>query len=480
MNITRHISLEDEYLEKLKPYVEKNGGNFGAAIRDMINRADNRKVKINSSIIDLPLFNWILMEIDDKLLPADILDEFIDPGMMNSLDKLERYLNLRFAELKWNACVSLKFDNDMFPGEIILEVMGDYHTLKFIASMLAQYLLRNSLNRMPLVIRSVINSNDVIKVELSGSNKIDALRSLETFFGKTDELINTVRSRPDFWKSLVNRHLLSNYNMVTVHRNFYEDLMAGKVPAAEITIEDLAKKPIKEIPLEEMLNYMKEVFESSRIVDRVEIEKDKMILFHNYRTKEAVENLKKSSAALLEANGHLYDAKSTANILVLTHRSDVGMKINEIVDSLKKSTNKLDQELMIFLGFLKGLKDIPDMHLSLASLGGRIGKSLMQEYEKENTVTHWNLENFQKALQNIDFRIHRESEWKFDGKDLLYTVRKCNLASEDNEFNTYICHTAREVFKGALKYAFGNKAELSVKHLLTHGDKFCEVVIKIH
>lgn len=57
MNITRHISLEDEYVEKLKPYVEKNGGNFGAAIRDMINRADNRNARINSSIIDLPLFN---------------------------------------------------------------------------------------------------------------------------------------------------------------------------------------------------------------------------------------------------------------------------------------------------------------------------------------------------------------------------------------------------------------------------------------
>jgi predicted hydrocarbon binding protein len=104
----------------------------------------------------------------------------------------------------------------------------------------------------------------------------------------------------------------------------------------------------------------------------------------------------------------------------------------------------------------------------------------MQEYEKENKITHWNLENFQKALQNIDSRIHRESEWKFDGKDLLYTIRKCNLAGEENEFNTYICHTAREVFKGALKYAFGNKAELSIRHLLTHGDNFCEVVIKIH
>jgi len=104
--------------------------------------------------------------------------------MMNSLDKLERYLNLRFAELKWDSCVSLKFDNDMFPGEILIEVMGDHHKLKFIASLLAQYLVKNSLRQAPLEIRSVINSNDVIKVELSGSNKIDALRSLETFSGR--------------------------------------------------------------------------------------------------------------------------------------------------------------------------------------------------------------------------------------------------------------------------------------------------------
>ena len=35
MNITRHISLEEVYSEKLKPSVEKHNSNFGAAIRDM-------------------------------------------------------------------------------------------------------------------------------------------------------------------------------------------------------------------------------------------------------------------------------------------------------------------------------------------------------------------------------------------------------------------------------------------------------------
>ena len=268
--------------------------------------------------------------------------------------------------------------------------------------------------------------------------------------------------------------------MVTVHKNYFEDLLDGKIPAWEVTIENLAKKPIQEIPLKEMLCLMKEVFETSRIVDRAEIDKDTLILFHSYRDREAIEKLRKSAHVLLEANGHMYDARATANIVILTHRSDVGIKINEIVDTLKNSNVRLDQELLVFFGFLKGLKDIPDIPISLTSLGRRTGKSLMQGYEQENHIKTWTLDNFQKALQNIDSRLHRESEWKLEGKDLLYTIRKCNIAGNGNEFDTYVCHTVRETFKGALSYAFGNKAELFTKHLLTHGDKFCEVIIRMH
>lgn len=479
MNITRHISLEDEYVEKLKPYVDKHDGNFGAALRDMINRAGKYDTRLNSSAIDNSLLNWILKENDEKLVPSDILNEFIDPVMMNSMDNLESYLNRRFSELKWGVHITLNYDNDLLPGEVLMEISGDHQKIRFITSLLAQYLVINSLRHIPLEVRSVINTNQGIKVELSGSNNKDALVSLETFFGKTDELIRTVKSYPAFWKAIVNRHLLSNYNMVTVHRNYFEDLLDGKIPEWEVTIENHAKKPIREIPLKDMLALMKEVFETSRIVDRVEIDKDTMILFHSYRSKGAIEKLRKSCHALLEANGHMYDARATANIIIMTHRSDVGRKINDVVDALKNSSNRLDQELLVFFGYLKGLKEIPDIPMSLTSLGRRTGKSLMQGYEQENLIKTWTLDNFQQALQGIDAKIHRESEWKLDGKDLLYTVRKCNIAGNGNEFDNYVCHTVRETFKGALSYAFGNKAEMYTKHLLTHGDNFCEVVIRM-
>lgn len=181
----------------------------------------------------------------------------------------------------------------------------------------------------------------------------------------------------------------------------------------------------------------------------------------------------------MEASGHLYDGKITANMIVLSHRPDVGMKINSIVENLKHSNSKLDQELVMFMTYLKDLKNIHDAPMSVSVLGRRIGTSLIQEYEKENNIKQWDLANFQKAFTLIDSKIHRESEWKLEGNNLLYKIKKCDIVTEGNVFDAYICRAAREAFKGALSYAFGNRAELQIKRLVTHGDNHCEVSIKL-
>ncbi len=479
MIVTKHISLDKDCVEKMEPYVKRHSGNFSAAMREIIDRAGKSGLPYNSSAIDNSLLKWMLMETDDILVPYSVLDELINPILMNSMKKLEEDLRYKFGELGWNIDLVLKYDNEKLPSGVLIEIKGDTQRIKFVACILSQYLVKNSLEHTPLKIRCVINFSNSIKVELSRSNKDEAQRSLITFFGGMDEVIRVIKSHPDFWKAIINRHILSNYNMVTLHRNYFEDLLANKIPLGEITIETLAKKPIQEISLKEMLFLIKEVYETSRVADRVEIDKENIILFHNYRNKEAIEKLKKILVMLLEANGHLYDAKSTANMIVLTHRPDVGIKINEIVDNLKTSNSKVDQELIMFLTFLKGFKDIPDIPLSLTVLGRKIGRSLMQEYERENGIKSWNLEIFKNAFEIINSRIHIESEWKLEGKNLLYTVRRCNIATEGDKFDTYICHTARETFKGALNYAFGNRAGLEIRKLLSHGDNLCEVVIRI-
>lgn len=479
MIVTRHISLNDDYVEKMKPFVEKNEGSFSAAIREVIDKAGKYNSLGNSTAIDNSLLKWMLNEIEGILIPDTVLDEIIDSKLINSMGDLEKYLNGRFSELGWDINIVLRYDNNLSPSEVIIEISGSAQKIKFIACLLSQFLVKKSPEHMPLKIISVVNYERSIKVELARSSKEEAIDSVIKFFGGLDGVMKAIKSTPDFWKTVINRHLLSNYNMVTIHRNYFEELLAEKVPMGEITIENLVRKPIQEIPLKEMLLLIKEVYETSRIADRLEIRGDDIILFHNYRNKEAIEKLKKILVALLETNGHLYDAKSTANMIVLAHRPDIGIKVNEIVGNLKTSSSRVDQELVMFMAFLKGLKNMPDIPLSLASLGRRIGKSLMQEYENENSIEAWSLETFKEAFEKIDSRLYRESEWRLEGNNLLYTVKKCSIATEGGTLDRYVCHTARETFKGALDYAFGNRAEMEIKKLLTHGDGFCEVLIQV-
>ncbi len=479
MIVTRHISLDNDCIDKMQPYVEKHNGNFSAAVREIIDRAGKYSSLQNSSAIDSSLFKWMLAEIDGRLVPENVLDEILDPDLINSMRGLEDHLRARFSELEWNIDLAIRSDSDSSPSDVLIEIKGTPQKTKFIASILCQFIVKNSPEQSSLGIRSISNFSECLKIELSRSNKKDARNSLYNFFGGMDEVICAIKSRPSFWKTVIDGHLLSNYSMVTVHRNYFEDLLAGKIPMGEISIETLAKKPIQEIPLKEMLPLIKEVYETSRVVDRVEIDRETIILFHNYRNVEVIDKLKKSLVALLQTNGHLYDAKSTANMIVLTHRPDVGVKINEIVSNLKISNSSVDQELIMFMTFLKGLKNIPDIPLSLTLLGRRMGKSLMQEYERENNINKWNLESFQIAFGAIDSRLHRESDWKVEKNNLIYTVRKCNIVAEGSTVDKYICQTIRETFKGAIDHAFGAQAQIEIRNLLSHGDKCCEVLIRV-
>jgi hypothetical protein len=323
MNVSRCISIDDEHIKKMKPYLEKYNGNYGDAIREMIASIERYGPCRNWSTIDTTLFNWMLEQVEDALIPDDILDELIDPVLINSMSEFENHIKHRFSGLDWGVNLSLKHDSNVVPHEVLIEIRGPHLKIRFVASILSQYLIKNSLNREPLAIKSILGLDDCIKFELSRSNRTDSQKSLITFFGGMDEAIKTINNRPAFWKALINRHLLSNYNMVTVHRNYFENLLAGKVPTSEIMIENLAEKPIKEIPLEDMLFLIKEVYETSRVADSVDIDNETVIVYHGYITKEAVEKLKKSLVILLESNGHLYDAKSTASMIILRHRQNL-------------------------------------------------------------------------------------------------------------------------------------------------------------
>jgi hypothetical protein len=494
---TKHISLDDDCIKRVAPYVFKHGGNFSAAIREMIENAEETLPE-DSLIIDEHLFDWLLDEMGGRLIPDNVLGVMIDPSLSSNMDNLNKFINKRLGKFGWKVNVNMGYDNILSPSNMMIQVIGAPQRTRLIACMISQFIIKNLSNSnlyspTSFAIKSVVNLDSETRIWLSKSaNKKEGSESITTFFGNFEEVAKAIKSRPLLWKCIAHRHVASNYQMVTIHRNYYEDILSGKSPMGEIMIETIAKRSIKDIPLSEILPLIKKVYEASRVVDKVDIHDDTIILFHTYRNKNAIEKIKKQLIMLLEVNGHIYDGEITTNMIVFQHKPDIGMKIDDMVNKLKSGESKFDQELVVFMTFLEDIDNMANASTCISILGKRIGIDLIQEYEKENDIKTWDLETFQKAFATVDSKINREGELELDGNNLLYRIRRCSTVSEigevkeaeelgdrRNKSDIYAFQVAREAFKEAVNHVFGNRADLEIKKLSSHGNNCCEITIQI-
>lgn len=345
--ISRHISIDEEYLNRIKPYIDEYNNNLGAALKDIIYQV---KIQDSHTNVDTPLFDWMIKEVENRLIPDNIVDRIIDPSLINSIEELGKYINNRFNQLKWNIDIDLewKYDNEIICSNITIKnitirIRGDPHRIKFVAGILSQYLIRYSSEISEissLGIESVTNINEYIRIELSRMDKKQSIESLHKFFGNMDEISEAIRDKSSFWKIIIEEHVLSSYKMVTIHKNCFEDILSDNISTGDMMIEILTKKTLQEMPLTELLSTIKNVYETSRIVDTVEIDNNDIILYHNYRDQQTIDKLKKMLVTLLENGGHSYDAISTSTMIILRHIPKIGF----------------GQELTQFVTFLNGLK----------------------------------------------------------------------------------------------------------------------------
>ncbi|GFO96850.1 hypothetical protein ig2599ANME_1041 [groundwater metagenome] len=482
MVVRKHISIEKKCVDKVKPFLARHDGNFSAAIREIIDIAVNPRIVLTHSegvmLFDPPTADWLLRKTNGMIPEKEILYEIADPLLFNSVSRTLEYFNAKFRELGWEVEFSLDYDSDTILTTAALTIKGEnYPPIDLSARLFSLYLA----SQKRLGIEAVYRRKKSIRLtyELRESAEA-AISNLNKHMGVMQELYSEIEKRQDFWRAVVKKYKDSNYNMVAIHLNHFEDLLAKKTPIGEIGIELIAKRPIKDIPLDEFLHLMKEVYETARIVESIDIEGDMVKIMHSYRNPRAVDTLKKIFLHLLDVNGHTYNAKSTRNLIILRHMPEIGIKISELIANLKKSGRDFDKELIAFLTFVSGLKDAPDISDSIRALGYRMSKQILREYEKEHKIRGWDMKTFQEAFSAFDSKIGRLSEWKSLDGSICYTVKKCNLVQIGGPLNIDICQFSRGFFKGAIEYAFKNDAEVKVIRLLTHGDDRCEVCIRVH
>ena len=479
----KHIALDEEHLKKIEPLLEKHKGNLSAAIRDAIDLTDValkyygsvkdatyliatlKEIREDQAVVPKPIFDHMLSQTEGLIFGKEVLDHIFDPSVVTSISKLEDSMRNLCASLYWDVSANLTPDDDLDPSAIHLEIKGADHSKRmFLAGIIGSYLTSSSLGITQM--HSHLDTLIIDFEQKTSSN--EAYNDLLKNIGYQQRSMNELNAKPEFWRSLIHEYSATNYEIVALHRKFYENLLVGKMPRAIMSSECLCEKISEDVPVQEILLYLKRAAETSRIVNRIDIDGEDITIHHGYRSMRAVDKLKNIILCMLEAAGLNYDHVLSSNVIILKHLPHVEKMIKELLEHVGDK-DVFDEPLQKFSAFLKENNIDSERHMRV--FGRRIGRRVIFDYEKRYGDT-WTVDKFRDALEQIDKIPGRESSWEVIGSTAHYTVHKCPLAKDIEA-----CHVCRSIFRGAMHCAFRDMAEIEVRNLLGHGDEYCEVYV---
>jgi hypothetical protein len=343
MVVRKNISFEQIHLKKLDPLIIKHKGNLSAAIRDAIDiteaslknygSVEDAIARINSDkkelteregsidsginvLLSRPIFLWMLKWVKGIPFENEIFEDVLDPLKINTISELDKRINDISRESGWNCQVSIFCTDDMNPVSATVSIASDNELYReFVAQLVVMFLANYKSLDIDVVHKRATSIRIDMKIREQGTQPVAAIK----YFGYLKDIMNELRSREEFWKNLMDIYSSVNYNMVSIYKGNYEDLLACNLPVDAGIFESISKKHIANIPHQDFLKLLKRTEESLMVVDKVDIMNDVINIYHNYKDEKAIQKIRDHYISLLRANGHEYDAKYSTSLIVLNH-----------------------------------------------------------------------------------------------------------------------------------------------------------------
>lgn len=343
MVVRKNISLESVHLKKLEPLIEKHKGNLSAAIRDAIDitevslrrygsvsealskiEADKknltgREESIESGrnvMISTPIFLWMLKWTRGIPLEPEIFDELLDPLKIITISELDKKINELSHESGWNCKISLFCMDDINPTTATVSISGDNELYReFVAQLAVMFLALNK----GLDIDFVHRRATTVRIDLKSREKGAVPLSARKHFGYLKDTMSEFNSKEDFWRKLIEIYSSVNYNMVSLYKSHYEELLSGNTPIDAGMFESISKKHIGSIQHTDFLKMLKKLDETLMFIDKIEILDNGINVYHNYKNEKAIQRIRDYYLSLLKANGHDYEAKYSTSLIVFNH-----------------------------------------------------------------------------------------------------------------------------------------------------------------
>lgn len=343
MVVRKNISLEPNHIKKLESLILKHNGNLSAAIRDAIDVTDaslhrygsveeaiariaSDKKNLNGMeesiesgknvLLSKPIFLWMLKSTKGIPLENEIFEEVLDPLKITTISELDTKINKISTESGWNCQVSLFCMDDINPATATVTITGDNEFYRdFVAHLVIMFLAINKGLDIEVVHKRATSTRIDLKNRDKGTQPVAAMN----YFGYLKDAMREFKSREEFWKNLAEIYSSVNYNMVSLYRGNYEELLASNSLMDAGMFESISKKHIASIPHRDFLKLLKKTEESLLIIDKIEILENGINIYHNYKNEKAILNIRDYYISLMKANGHKYEAKYSTSLIVLDH-----------------------------------------------------------------------------------------------------------------------------------------------------------------
>ena len=349
MIVRKNISIDQCYVDKLKPFLEKNNGNLSAAIRDAIETASlalDKKTGENGEkdtskatqhaefrnkvieegeflLVHHTLLDWFTVKTSGLLIDESIIYELINPYKVKRVSGIVSYLNALNEKMGWKITVNAEYNKDFEPENAIFVLSnGEFCFRRIMAHSLALYLAK----QMKMDVYGLYNKSNVTKIyfkrfEFLNYQKVP--KGIEEHFGPLEGTFREVQKRPDFWKNLIKTYREQNYQRLNMNRKIFEAFVSGDIPSvADMArnFELVAGKPPAAFTLAEHIIIFKELYLVDGIGSDIEICTEKgcecVKLIHDYSNEKVCEYIVNYYTNFFKSIGYPFTVITNPNIIV--------------------------------------------------------------------------------------------------------------------------------------------------------------------
>jgi hypothetical protein len=344
--VRKNISIDQCYIDKLKPFLDKNNGNLSAAIRDSIETAsqvlEGKKEDTESSqalknaelrnkmieeeeflLIHHTILEWFIKNTSGLLVEESTVYELINPYTIKRIPDFVNYINVLNKKLGWKIKVDAECTGDFEPESVILTLSNGNTCFRgIIAHSLSLFLAK----QMKLDVQGLFSRSNVTKVYLKRFEFLDyekIPKGLEEHFGPMESTFKEIRKKPEFWKNLIKIYREQNYQRLSMNKKIFEAFVSGDLP----TVNDMARefelftgKPPEAFTLAEHIMIFKVLYLTDNIGTEIEVCTEKgneyVRLIHDYSDSKVCERVILYYSNIFKSVGHPFTVISSPHMIV--------------------------------------------------------------------------------------------------------------------------------------------------------------------